>query len=104
MNSDKQKRRIKLEIKFDSKARLDYLTGFSNRKKKRRTFGLAMQKVKDRKQKLEQRKEIRHAQLEKLEELEEQREIELDQILLNPVEEEDQASPSGKTDFGNPKK
>jgi hypothetical protein len=103
MNNDKQKRRIKFEIKFDTKARLDYLTGFSNRKKKRRTFGLAMQKVKDRKLKLEHRKEIRHAQLEKLEELEEQREIELDHLLMNPVEEEDQVSPSGKTGFGNPK-
>jgi hypothetical protein len=98
MNKDKQKRRVKLEIKFDSKARLDYLTGFSNRKKKRRTFGLAMQKVKDRKLKLEQRKEIRHAQLEKLEELEEQREMDSDRVFFGT--EEDQESLSDKLGFG----
>lgn len=99
MNDVKKKRRVKLEIKFDSKARLDYLTGFSNRKKKRRTFGLAMQKVKDRKLKLEQRKEIRHAQLEKLEELEQQREMDTDHLFL--MKEEDQESFSGKVGFGN---
>jgi hypothetical protein len=39
----------KLELKFDTKDRNSYLTGFSQRKKERRAFGLAMQKVKDRK-------------------------------------------------------
>ena len=43
-------------ITFDSDKRHDYLTGFSSRKKERRAFGLAMQKVKDRQSKLEERK------------------------------------------------
>ena len=43
-------------ITFDSDKRHDYLTGFSSRKKERRAFGLAMQKVKDGQSKLEERK------------------------------------------------
>ena len=45
-------------ITFDSDKRHDYLTGFSSRKKERRAFGLAMQKVKDRQSKLEERKGV----------------------------------------------
>jgi hypothetical protein len=103
MNSEKPKRRAKLEIKFDPKSRREYLTGFSSRKKQRRTFGLAMQRVKDRKLKLEQRKEIRQAQLEKMEELEEQREISSAHLLLNQAEGEDEASTSGINSCGNEK-
>ena len=82
----KPKRRVKLEIKFDAKARREFLNGFSSRKQKRRTFGLAMQKVKDRKTKLEQRKELRQAQLEKLEELEEQQKIDMTNLFLDQEE------------------
>ena len=37
----------------------EYLTGFSKRKQERRRFGLAMQKVKDRKARLAEREEVR---------------------------------------------
>lgn len=36
----------------------DYLTGFHKRKQARRRFGLAMQEIKDRKERLEERKEV----------------------------------------------
>lgn len=55
---------------FNPSERRDYLTGFSSRKKERRAFGLAMQKVKDREAKLEERKEQREAQREKIEDIE----------------------------------
>mmetsp|Transcript_1230 Transcript_1230/g.1746 ORF Transcript_1230/g.1746 Transcript_1230/m.1746 type:complete len:278 (-) Transcript_1230:453-1286(-) len=60
----------KLEIKFDPQARREYLTSLSAKKKERRTFGLAMQKVKDRRVKLEQRREERKAKQEQIEEAE----------------------------------
>ena len=62
--------RRKLEITFDPEARREYLTGMSARKKERRVFGLAMQKVKDRKEKLERKKEDRKSRLERIEEAE----------------------------------
>mmetsp|Transcript_31367 Transcript_31367/g.64613 ORF Transcript_31367/g.64613 Transcript_31367/m.64613 type:complete len:281 (+) Transcript_31367:223-1065(+) len=62
--------RRKIEITFNPTDRRDYLTGLSSRKKERRAFGLAMQKVKDRQAKLEEKKETREAELEKIEELE----------------------------------
>ena len=55
---------------FNPTDRHEYLTGFSTRKKERRAFGLAMQKVKDRRDKLEERKEQREANLEKIEDIE----------------------------------
>ena len=63
-------RHKKVEITFDPTGRREYLTGFSARKKERRAFGLAMQKVKDREAKLVDRKEQREAQLEKIEDIE----------------------------------
>ncbi|KAL3787454.1 hypothetical protein ACHAW5_008992 [Stephanodiscus triporus] len=65
-----QQRHKKVEITFDPTSRREYLTGFSARKKERRAFGLAMQKVKDREAKLEERKEQREAQLERIEDIE----------------------------------
>jgi len=47
------------DIKFNAEERRAYLTSFSSKKKQRRAFGLAMQKVKDRREKLDQRKEHR---------------------------------------------
>lgn len=63
-------RHKKVEVSFNASDRLDYLTGFSKRKKERRAFGLAMQKVKDREAKVEERKERREAQMEKIEDIE----------------------------------
>ena len=63
-------RHKKVVVTFNSTDRHDYLTGFSSRKKERRAFGLAMQKVKDRQSKLEERKESREAQLEKIKDIE----------------------------------
>ena len=60
----------KVEVSFNASDRLDYLTGFSKRKKERRAFGLAMQKVKDRQAKVEERKERREAQMEKIQDIE----------------------------------
>lgn len=63
-------RHKKVEITFNPEKRVEYLTGFSTRKKERRAFGLAMQKVKDRQAKIEERKDNREAQREKVEEIE----------------------------------
>ncbi|EJK56126.1 hypothetical protein THAOC_24044 [Thalassiosira oceanica] len=63
-------RHRKVEISFNPEDRRGYLTGLSARKKERRAFGLAMQKVKDRQAKIEERKEQRQAQLEKIEDIE----------------------------------
>lgn len=68
--SFKRPRHEKLEIKFDPEARRKYITGLSARKKEKRAFGLAMQKVKDRKAKLEEKRENRKALLEQIEEAE----------------------------------
>lgn len=47
----------------------DFLTGFHKRKQARRRFGLAMQEIKDRKQRLEERKEVRSVVLQYRQEL-----------------------------------
>ena len=57
----------KTEIVFDSEARQKHLQGFSARKRERRAFGLAMQKVKDRKDRLESRQSEREARREQVE-------------------------------------
>lgn len=62
------------EIVFDPDARRSYLQGFSDRKRQRRAFGLAMQKVKDRKAMLEDRAEMRKARKEQVEQAEKQKE------------------------------
>ena len=72
-NQSSQPRKRKLEITFDLESRNKYITGLSARKKERRAFGLAMQKVKDRKAKIEQRKEDRRIQMEKILEAEKQK-------------------------------
>lgn len=61
------------EIVFDPEARGDYLRGFSSRKKQRRAYGLAMQKVKDRQAKLEERAELRKAVEEQVQQAEQQK-------------------------------
>ena len=66
----KRPKHQKLEIKFDPEARRSYLTGLSSRKQDRRAFGLAMQKVKDRKAKLEMKREEKKAEMEQIEEAE----------------------------------
>jgi len=69
-STSQSKHHKKLEIKFNPTKRVEYLTGFSTRKKERRAFGLAMQKVKDRQAKIDERKDNRDATLEKVEEIE----------------------------------
>lgn len=51
----------RLEITFDDAARKEYLTGFRKRKLERRRHGLAMQAMKDRREHLETRKELRES-------------------------------------------
>ena len=63
----------KLEINFDPEKRNEYLTGFSKRTKVRRQFGLAMQALKDRNERVAERKERRE-------------EKEKDQVLWDEVE------------------
>jgi len=58
---NKKGKRKKVEITFDPDARKEWLKGFSKRKQERRKFGLAMQVLKDRKAKLEERKERKEA-------------------------------------------
>jgi hypothetical protein len=55
---------------FDPEARRNHLRGFSERKRQRRAYGLAMQKVKDRNEKLEQRKKEKQDMLQQVEEAE----------------------------------
>ncbi len=68
------KRGNKREVVFDAEARREHLRGFSERKRQRRAFGLAMQKVKDRKAKIEQRASEKKDVLERVEEAEKQKE------------------------------
>lgn len=65
--------KAKKEIVFDPEARKAYLRGFSERKRQRRAYGLAMQKVKDRKAKLEERKEAKKEDMKRIEEAEQQK-------------------------------
>lgn len=79
------------EIVFDPEERRKYLRGFSDRKKQRRAFGLAMQKVKDRKAKLEDRREQRKEELERVEEAEQQKRTLLEEALGRAAEVDDNA-------------
>lgn len=87
-------------IVFDPDARANYLRGFSQRKQQRRAFGLAMQKVKERKARLEQRAQTREAMNEQVEEAEKQKEQFLTELVLeNKVDdfEENNNEEDGKT-------
>jgi len=84
----KRKNRGK-DIVFDPEERRNYLRGFSERKQQRRAFGLAMQKVKDRTAKLEDRKEHRKSELERIEEAERQKRTLLDEAVLGRLGEVD---------------
>jgi ribosomal RNA-processing protein 17 len=72
----------KKELTFDPDARKEFLCGFSDRKRQRRAFGLAMQKVKDRQAKLDERKETRSAVLERVEEAERAKDL-IQQVRLD---------------------
>lgn len=63
----------KTSITFDADARREYLTGFSERKRQRRAYGLAMQKVKDRTAKLQEKRETKQATLQQVEQAEAQK-------------------------------
>eukprot|EP00980_Cylindrotheca_fusiformis_P012588 scaffold3084_cov144-Cylindrotheca_fusiformis.AAC.36 len=79
----KKRKGRKLEVVFDPEARKAHLRGFAERKRQRRAYGLAMQKVKDRKAKIEQRKQERKNELERVEEAEKQKEVLLEEHLNN---------------------
>lgn len=70
------------EIVFDPEERRKYLQGFSERKQQRRSFGLAMQKVKDRLARLDDRREHRKSELERIEEAERQKRTLLEEALI----------------------
>eukprot|EP00536_Pseudo-nitzschia_multiseries_P002013 jgi/Psemu1/283424/fgenesh1_pg.27_\ len=67
------KRGNKRELVFDPEARKAHLRGFSERKRQRRAFGLAMQKVKDRQAKIDERASTKKSELERLLEAERQK-------------------------------
>ncbi len=69
------------EIVFDPEERRKYLRGFSERKQQRRSFGLAMQKVKDRLARLDDRREHRKSEIERIEEAERQKRTLLEEAL-----------------------
>ena len=83
MSQAQKRKRGKKEIVFDPEARKAYLRGFSDRKRQRRAFGLAMQKVKDRKAKIDQRKQDKKDELERVEEAERQKEELMEGEILN---------------------
>lgn len=94
-NGDKKRRhagaptfaKSKREIVFDPEARKAYLQGFSERKRQRRAYGLAMQKVKDRKAKLEERKQIKKDELQRVEEAERQKAAMMEELLRQQQKE-----------------
>ena len=90
--------RRRKEIVFDPEARKDYLRGFSERKRQRRAYGLAMQKVKDRKAKLEERKEVREAEMERVEEAERQKEKMIVERFGGTVSDENDVGGGGHND------
>ncbi len=57
------------EILFDEKERSDYLSGFRKRKLERRKYGLALQKLRDRKARIDGRKEAQDKARKELQEL-----------------------------------
>mmetsp|Transcript_2727 Transcript_2727/g.6518 ORF Transcript_2727/g.6518 Transcript_2727/m.6518 type:complete len:157 (+) Transcript_2727:182-652(+) len=67
------KRGNKRELVFDPEARKAHLRGFSERKRQRRAFGLAMQKVKDRQAKIDQRASQKKGEQQRLLEAERQK-------------------------------
>jgi hypothetical protein len=72
----------KREVVFDPEARKAYLRGFSERKRQRRAFGLAMQKVKDRQARIEQRAQEKKDELERVKQAEEQKETLMEEYYL----------------------
>lgn len=70
------------EITFDPEARRSYLRGFSERKKQRRAFGLAMQAKKDRKERLTERKERKESLMEQIEQSEQAKMEILEGVML----------------------
>jgi ribosomal RNA-processing protein 17 len=88
-NSKKRRRQLagggtgEAAIVFDPEARKEYLQGFSKRKGERRAYGLAMQKMKDRKARLEQRAELKRAEREQVEQAEKQKESEIEEYMLD---------------------
>ena len=81
MPSSMIKRGNKREVVFDPEARKAHLRGFSERKRERRAFGLAMQKVKDRKAKIEQRASDKKDELQRIEEAEQQKQQSMDAMV-----------------------
>jgi ribosomal RNA-processing protein 17 len=81
-SSSMRKRGSKREVIFDPEARREYLRGASERKRQRRAFGLAMQKVKDRQAKIDQRAEQKKEVLQQIEQAEQQKEQLLEEVWM----------------------
>jgi ribosomal RNA-processing protein 17 len=95
------KKGSKREVLFDNESRKQYLRGFSERKKQRRLYGLAMQKVKDRSSKLEERAQLRKEIQEQIEQAEKQKETLLEELLESGQVDKDPAIESEDDDESN---
>jgi hypothetical protein len=82
-NQSIRRRGKKREVIFDPEARKEHLRGFSERKRQRRAYGLAMQRVKDRTAKIDQRAEEKKDQLERVVQAEEQKALLLEEAMLS---------------------
>lgn len=89
-------------IVFDAEARRLHLTGFSERKRARRMYGLAMQKVKDRTARLEHRAELRSVTQERIAESEERRHLDAQERLLLQQKQQRQQSSKSSTIKADP--
>mmetsp|Transcript_33395 Transcript_33395/g.37999 ORF Transcript_33395/g.37999 Transcript_33395/m.37999 type:complete len:248 (-) Transcript_33395:104-847(-) len=94
--SGRSRKREDTVIVFDGEERVRYLRGFSERKKERRAYGLAMQKLKDRKAKIGDRKAQKEANLEQVVEAEQQKKKLLKETLGRLEGEEDIIDPAGE--------
>ncbi len=91
----------KREIVYDPEARKAYLQGFSERKRQRRAYGLAMQKVKDRKAKLDERKQIKKEELQRVEEAEQQKAAYIEELLKQQRQGKDQGESEDEASEGD---
>jgi hypothetical protein len=98
VSSMRKKGKQKTEVVFDPEARRAHLRGFSDRKKERRAYGLAMQRIKDRKEKIGQRAQEKADDMERIEEAEKQKEELLEEAMRNTGALKDDDDESGSDD------
>ena len=98
LSTIKRKRGKKREVVFNPEARKEYLRGFSERKRQRRAYGLSMQKVKDRNEKIEQRAQEKKDDLERIEEAERQKAVLMEEAMKDSGALKDEESENDSDD------